>query len=241
MNVPRDLLASSPLLVGLDRQALRTVADALIEERWAAGRQIVGPSGTTGAFRLVIEGRVKVTVSNSSDGKELTLWLLGPGDGFDVVSLLDGKPHAIDAWALDEVKTLRAPMVQWRAWIERFRPLDLAMHRYAAERLREITELAADLALHDTSTRLTHLLLRRFGARRNSLLQGLPQRELASMIGSVRIVVSRLLARMRHYSAAEVQIGPLSEVDQRRLLLRAESELARPASPSRRRANRSKR
>jgi CRP/FNR family cyclic AMP-dependent transcriptional regulator len=229
---PRDVrlqnaIARSPLLANLDRQTVGSLVRSLTEESHPRGRLIMGPQDSVASFRLVVEGRVKIVRSNSHEGRELTLWLLGPGDGFDVVSLLDGKPHAVTAWALDEVRTLVAPMPLWREWLEQSRPLRLAAHRYVGEKLREVADLAGDLALHDTSARLAHLLLRHFTAKEGNLLRDLPQRELAALIGSVRIVVSRLLAQMRRQGIVELHGGAVRSVDLERLLAQAESEIAR--------------
>jgi len=188
----------------------------------------MGPADVTERFRIVTTGRVKITRSNSRDGHELIVWLLGPGDGFDIVSLLDGEPHAVSAWALDDVTILSAPMPVVRQWLERFAPLRLAMHRYAARKLRELTELASDLALHDTSARLARLLLRHIDTRRRSdkpcidPLLDLPQDELASMIGSVRVVVSRILADLKREGIVSVQDGTLRIESLKRLLRRAD-------------------
>jgi CRP-like cAMP-binding protein len=220
-----DALRRSPLFAGLSREALREVSAALITQSWPLRRQIIGRSDTTGRFFLVVEGRVKISRSNAHDGRDLTLWLLGPGDGFDIVSLLDGRPHDVSAWALDEVTTLSAPMAQWRDWLERFPAFRLAVHRYVACQLREVSELASDLALHDTATRLAHLLLRHFDGPEPNLLHDLPQSELASMIGTVRIVVSRVLAAMKREAIVDLRGGRIRISDLKRLLLRAERHL----------------
>lgn len=217
-----DALKRSPLFVGLSREALREISAALVIQSWPRMRQIVGRSVTTDRFFLVVEGRVKITRSSAHEGRDLTLWLLGPGDGFDIVSLLDGQPHAVSAWALDEVTTLSAPMRLWRDWLERFPPFRLAVHRYIARQLREVSKLASDLALHDTATRLAHLLLRHFDAPEPNLLHDLPQSELASMIGSVRIVVSRVLAQMKREAIVELRGSRIRVTDLKRLLDRAE-------------------
>lgn len=225
MRLP-DALLESPLVAGVDARTLAALARSLVAESWAKGRQILGPSDSVERFRIIVEGRVKVTRSNASDGRDLTIWLLGPGDGFDIVSLLDGRPHAASAWALDGVRTLSAPMALWRGWLDRDRALCVAAHRYVADKLRELTELAADLALHDTSTRLAKLLLRHFDGKGGlGLLNDLPQRELASMIGSVRIVVSRALAQMRREGIVELDGSVVRAADLKRLLLKAEAHL----------------
>lgn len=219
-------IAESPLFAGVDQTTVSAILRSLTEESHAKGKQIMGAAQSTGSFRLVIEGRVKVVRSNSRSGRELTLWLLGPGDGFDIVSLLDGQPHAVTAWALDDVRTLSGPMALWREWLERSSSLRRAAHHYVARQLREISDLAGDLALHDTSVRLAHLLLRHFGTGPGNLLRDLPQRELASLIGSVRIVVSRLLAHMGRRGVVELHGGAVRSVDLERLLAQAESQIA---------------
>lgn len=226
-------IQDSLLLKGLDRQALRVLAASLVEESWPRGRQIMAPSNSLDFFRLVTVGRVKVVRSNAIDAHELILWLLGPGDGFDFVSLLDGRAHAVSAWTLEHVRTLAAPMAAWREWLERFPALRLAAHRYIGLKLRELTDLTTDLALYDTPTRLAHVLLRHFEGTQPNLLRDLPQRELASMIGSVRIVVARLLSQMNREGVIELQSGAIHAVDLERLLRKAEAHLAHTSRPAR--------
>lgn len=222
-------MEKSPLLEGVDELTLRRIGDSLTEKHWGERCQISGPADSAETFHLIAEGRVKIVRSNSHDGRELTVWLLGPGEGFDFVSLLDGNPHPVSAWALDPVRTRSAPMSQWRQWLEDSRALRLAVHRYIGGKLRELTDLSADLALHDTSARLAHLLLRQFdrnGANGN-ILHDLPQRELASMIGTVRVVVSRVLAEMKRRQIVELHGGAIRAVDFKRLLAAAEVDVAR--------------
>ena len=227
-----DAIVQSPLFAGVDQRTAISIAGSLAEESWSKGQLIMGAADSVKTFRVVIAGRVKIVRSNSHDGHELTLWLLGPGDGFDIVSLLDGKPHAVTAWALDNVVTGVAPMSSWHEWLEESRLLRLAAHRYIADKMREIDELAGDLGLHETSARLAHLLLRHFGSTQDNLLRDLPQREIASMIGTVRIVVSRLLAEMRRQGVVHLHGGAIRAVDLKRLLASAESELAHGKVPA---------
>lgn len=194
------------------------IAASSVEEVRAKGHQIMGPSDSMANFRLVLQGRVKIVRSNCRDGRELTLWLLGPGDGFDIACLLDGRPHAVTAWAVDPVRTLAARMTTWSKWLELDPRLVQAAHRFMAAKLHGLTELTGDLALHDTATRLSHLLLRHFGGKGPNLLAALPQRELASKTGSVRIVVSRVPAQMKAQGVVRMRRGAVRAVDLERLL-----------------------
>lgn len=219
-------LRRSPLFTGVDEPTLKRLLASLSEEAWQPRRQIMGPADSLERFRLIVSGRVKIVRSNCLDGRELTLWLLGPGDGFDMVSLLDGRAHEVSAWSLTPVRTLAAPLAVWSGWLRWLRPLDLAAHRYSAAKLREVEQLTTDLALHDTSTRLANLLLRHFDGSQPNLLHDLPQRELAAMIGSVRGVVSRVLARMQADGMVQLHGGTVRGIDLQRLLRRAEHDLA---------------
>ena len=220
------------LLKGLDRQIVGTLAASMTEETWPKGWQIIGPSDSRQSFRFVTAGRVKIVRSNPTDARELTLWLLGAGDGcFDFVSLFDGGAHAVSAWTLEEAHTLAAPMALWRRWLERFPTLRTAVHHCIAGRLRELTELTSDLALHDTPTRLAPLLRRHFEGGREQLLHGLPQAELAAMIGSVRVVVSRLLGQLQRDGAVRLHRGAIAGVDLPALMQRLEATAAPDRRP----------
>ena len=235
-----ELLAASPLFAGLNRNTLKEMAGALTLESWPKDFHLQAPDSPTGRFLILVRGRVKITRSNSQTGRELTLWLLGPGDGFDVVTLLDAEPHSVSAWTLDEVQVLSGPVSLFREWIERFPAFRLAIHRYVARQLRELTDLASDLALHDTMTRLARLLLRHFdtpgrgNAARLDLIRDLPQEELATLIGSVRVVVSRLLAELKREAIVELHNGALRVADLKRLLHRAEAQIQRTVGKVRR-------
>ncbi|HTV51962.1 MAG TPA: Crp/Fnr family transcriptional regulator [Steroidobacteraceae bacterium] len=230
-------LAQSPLCAGLAQPALKEMASHFTGERWPARTQIAAPAQTAEQFRIITRGRVKIARSHPGSGRNLTLWLLGPGDAFDVVSLLDGEPHEVTAWSLDEVQTLCVPLARFRRWLERSPALRAATYAYVAERFRELSELAGELALHDTLTRLGRRLLHHFDdqhpkAKSAALIHDLPQEELASLIGSVRVVVSRLLAQLKRDSIIKLDRRALQVMDLKRLLRRIETQLPRtPRQP----------
>lgn len=235
-----EVLAQSPLFTGVGQQTLETLAADLTLQAHPKNCDILLPAGTSERFYVVVRGRVKVTRSNAHDGRELTLWLLGPGDGFDLVNLLDGEAHVVSAWTLDEVETLSIPIPAFREWLERCPQLRLPMYRYIARQLRQLTELAGSLALHDTMTRLAHLLLRHFDNAKTSgthginLIRDLSHEEIASLIGSVRVVVNRLLGRLSKETVVQMQKGRLDSVSLKRLLRHAEAHSARAARKAQR-------
>lgn len=130
---------------------------------------------------------------------------------------------------LDPVEGVSAPVTYWRQWLEDYPTLRRFLLRHMAERLRDLSLLAGDLALHDTSTRLANLLLRHLdemGTDRNHPLGDLVHEEIAQLIGTVRVVVNRLLNRFKRGGIIHTAAGTLHIADLEHLLQKAEARYA---------------
>lgn len=228
-----ESLRQGPLLTDLPPELLREILSQLEYRHWPRRRIVMTPRETVEAFCLLVHGRVKITRQNPVTGRELTLFLLGPGDGFNVISLLDGRPHEVTAETLDDVEALCGPVTLWQSWLERHPALLRAVRRYVDRQMRQLSELASDLALHDTMTRLAHLILRNFEDSRQDprrdLLRGLSHAELAHLIGTVRVVVNRLLRELREEGVVDCEGGELHVRNLQKLLQLAEGHLQKPA------------
>ena len=85
-----DSLRTIPLFAAVGDEALESLSDLLIERRIPKHQTIV-EEGLPGDYMYVIrDGQVKVT-KLSGDGREKILELLGPGDFFGEMSLLDNR------------------------------------------------------------------------------------------------------------------------------------------------------
>ena len=56
-------------------------------------------------FFMILEGRIKVTILGD-DGREIILSVLGPGDFFGEMALLDNEPRSATAIAIEETELL---------------------------------------------------------------------------------------------------------------------------------------
>ena len=54
---------------------------------------------------MIVEGRIKVTILGD-DGREIILTMLGPGDFFGEMALLDNEPRSATAIAVEESELL---------------------------------------------------------------------------------------------------------------------------------------
>ncbi|BAF69129.1 MULTISPECIES: Crp/Fnr family transcriptional regulator [unclassified Nitratiruptor] len=158
-------------------------------------------------FYFIIEGRIKVYQFNFETSKEQTIKILSRGDMFDVVVLMDDKPHEVVTQAYEDTKALRIPIDKVREWIDSNKDFRKLFFRYVANEMRNLEELATDLSLLDTSSRFIKLLLKNFdpSTAKLKLIHDLPHEELASLIGTVRHVVNRHIQELKKDGSLEVE------------------------------------
>ena len=104
--VPRrqlDLLRRDPLFAPLSLVVLEQLAHGMTVERVAAGKTLVAQGEAGDAYWLIAEGSAEVV----RDGQ--TLRLLGPGDGFGEIALLEDRPRTASVVATGAVELQRLP------------------------------------------------------------------------------------------------------------------------------------
>lgn len=186
---------------------------------------------STDAERLffVVDGRVRFARVDPASGEELTLFLLGAGDCFDAIAGLGNEEHAdVVVAAVDEVEAVKASSETVRGWIDTVPEFRRALIPYLARQMRSLSDLAADFRFHDTQSRLAKLILNHVTHPdgRVSLIEDLSHDVLASMIGSVRQVVSRHLQTLKQEGAVDFRRGYLKVRDLEALAHRATAAAA---------------
>ena len=210
-------LKQSELFGGLEEAVIQDMLIMFRRETWLRKSIVMDPEETLKHFFVIISGRVKAIRINPNTGKELTISLLRPGDGFDVLPLLDGKKHNISFMALDDLEVLSAPFNIVHEWIEKHPCFNGACLSYVGKQMRQIANLTFDLALQDTGTRLMKLFLQNTVQDsphpRLKLINDLSNEELAGMIGSVRVVVSRYMQTLKEEGVIDAHRGSVEIKD----------------------------
>jgi len=204
-NHCKDVLYQTALFNGLTEEVLDDMLSLFRRDTWRKGVQLKAEMFQE-RFYLLIEGRVEVTRVNPETGRSITLSLLGPGDGIDVVTLLNNNPHDVQPIAIDDVTLISVPIKDARNWINQHPEFNRNFLPYLGEQMRKLEDLSTDLALYDTMTRLARLILRHVapdshpsdeGKFSLNLINDLHDESLARMVGSVRQVVNRHLQHWR--------------------------------------------
>ena len=197
-----ELLQRVPFLAALeppDREALAAVAK---RRRFGRGEVVFLKDDPGESLFIIEEGSVRIYLP-SAQGTDLTLAVLGPGDFFGDMALLDGMPRSAGATALRETGTVALDRADFTAVIQSRPEAAMAVLASVAGRLRETNELAGDMAFLHLGARLAKKLLELAAAhgvqRPDGLLLdlALTQEELANMLGVTRESVNRHLSLFR--------------------------------------------
>ena len=151
-------------------------------------------------FYIIVDGRVKSYQINLDNAKEQTIFIYKRGDMFDVISLLDNKPHEIIYEVLEDCKILELPIERVRYWLENDKTFNQKFFPYLAAQMRHTEELATELSIYDTKDRLINLLIENLNPEnkfKHNLLQNLSNSEIAKLIGTVRHVIERTLKQLK--------------------------------------------
>ena len=220
------ILSRSPLFASLDDTLLKDMLKMLHYETRIKDETAISPKQASDRLYIIIGGRAKVSVYNPDNGREHILFLLGPGDGFDLISLLDSEWHDAVATALDDMEVLSTTLQQAREWLNLHPDFNRAFLPYLGKQMHGLANQVVDLSLYNTEVRLARLILRHLVpdklAQEIPLINDLSQETLASMIGSVRVVITRHLSHWKQKKIISGRRGHCAVEDLQALLEKAE-------------------
>ncbi len=187
----RGLVLSVPYFAHLDATALEAVAASAIRRDYLKGAVVFVEGDHCTGLHVVEKGRVKL-YKVSEEGREQVVRLLGPGEFFNEVAVLDGGPNPVSAMAALDATLWIVDCASMRQLVSRYPSLAAAIIEDLAARSRELLSLVEDLSLRTVSARLAKLLL----SRAETAAQVSPhtsQQEMAAQVGTVREMVGRVL------------------------------------------------
>ena len=159
------------------------------------GRTLVEKgSGSTDVFFL-LEGRAEVLLY-SSNGREVCIHNIGPGDMFGEIAVLDGEPRSASIVASSDMMIVAMRASDFMACFESSPAAGIWLARRLASGMRRLTEQVFELSALNVQTRI-HCELLRLAQKGEPCSGGIEVRpapthaELASRIGTHREAVTR--------------------------------------------------
>ncbi|MEP6887350.1 MAG: Crp/Fnr family transcriptional regulator [Nitrospirales bacterium] len=218
-----DHLKAIPLFNLVKRSERQRLAGEVTETRYRKGQFIFREGDPAEFFHIVKEGTVKC-VKTSSDGKEVTLKVLMPGDLFCCeAAVFDGSPHPGCAQPMGEVSVLRLRKKAYFEMLKRNPDAAVEVIKYLGTRLHEAQEKTKVLALEGADQRLAGLLVslvERSSVRDESgyrLTVRLTRQDLANMVGITTETAIRIMGRFKRASLVTGTAKRLTILDLPRL------------------------
>jgi CRP/FNR family cyclic AMP-dependent transcriptional regulator len=202
------------LFTGLGERQLDTLASASVRRSFSRGRTIVSEGEASHALYILLSGRAKVQRSDS-EGKEVILAVLGPGECFGEMSLIDDAPRSASIVTLESCDFMAINKEAFMGVLGENPEIAMKIMRALVKRLREADRKIETLALLDVYGRVARVLMD-FSEEVNGerVIRGrLPRQEIAKMIGASREMVSRVMKGLE-------KEGYIASDDEGRLVLR---------------------
>jgi CRP-like cAMP-binding protein len=194
-DVRLELLQRLPLFRDLDRAALERLAQYAKTRKYRRGAVVFSKGDPGDRLLAVMSGTVKIGVSGPS-GRNTTFNLVGPGELFGEIAVLDGSERTADAVANAPCEILAIDKRDFRAFMESQPRLLMRLIELLCQRLRWVSEHAEQIGAPDLQTRLARTVLR-LGERDPDFAQtakvAVTQQELSEMIGMSRESINRQL------------------------------------------------
>jgi len=137
------LLKESPIFCLVATDDLRLVAQALEEQSYFAGDHIFEINEQGDHLYLLVSGRVGITLDADVDSSDY-ISILGPGECFGEMNLLDDLPRSATAHAIEDTTVLTLEKTRLRGLLQSYPEISIGMLRSLSMRLREVnTRLVA--------------------------------------------------------------------------------------------------
>ena len=196
-----ELLQSVALFWDLSEEELGYISEKMIARKYEPGKFIFLEDSEGEQCFFVVQGSVKVT-RLSKDGREVILSMLGKGNFFGEMSLLDGHPRSANVTTMQETELLMLRRADFLRLIQNKPQIAVKLLAVLASRLRKTDRKIKGLALSDVTGRITQTLLQLAEEQGSTTPEGVlihnrpTHQDMANMSGTTRETVSRVLKRL---------------------------------------------
>jgi CRP/FNR family cyclic AMP-dependent transcriptional regulator len=212
-TVSTTVLKSVPLFASFPDDQLRMLVTVVTRRSAPRSSVIMAAGDPIDSLYIVISGRLKVMMGDA-DGKEVILSLIGPGEFFGEMGLIDDSPRSASVVAIEPCELLSITKRDFKKCLQENFEMAMTVMRGLVRRLREADRKIGSLALLDVYGRVARLLLDMSENVNGQKIvtKRLPKQDIAKMIGASREMVSRVMK--------DLQMGGYIEMRGSTILLR---------------------
>ncbi len=218
----KDLLKKVALFEGISEEDLDQLVPLLRFRKCVRGQSVVEVDMPGHSLYMISNGELKVTIQR--DDKEAILTLLGSGDFFGEMALLDGKGRSANVVCLRASDLYELSREDFLRYVEAHPRALINILQHLSERLRNSNLIISNLTLLDVYGRVARFFMTLAEEEGEEVDAGIllrkppSQQQMAGMLGTSRETVNRVIAEF-------VQQGILQK-DGRQLVITSEALLA---------------
>ena len=187
-------LKAVPFFTQLNDRELEVVRSVASERTYPKNAVVLTEGEMGDSLYMIQSGKVKVVIGDE-EGRELILKILGPGDFFGEMSMIDKQPRSASVTTIEPATFLVLSNAAFERCVEQAPRIANMVMQILAQRVREADRKIGTLALMDVYGRVASTLLELAVYTNGKLVVGekLSQQELANMVGASREMVNRIL------------------------------------------------
>jgi CRP/FNR family transcriptional regulator, cyclic AMP receptor protein len=211
--VSTAVLKAVPLFASFPDDQLRLLTPVITRRSLPRSTTVMASGDPTDSLYIVLSGRLKVMMSDA-EGKEVILSILGPGEFFGEMGLIDDAPRSASVVSIEACELLSIAKRDFKKSLAENFEMAQAVMRGLVRRLRDADRKIGSLALLDVYGRVARLLLDMSETvdGEKVVTKRLPKQDIAKMIGASREMVSRVMK--------DLQMGGYIEVRGSNIVLR---------------------
>jgi CRP/FNR family cyclic AMP-dependent transcriptional regulator len=209
-NPDPNALAGMPLFRGVPAHELERLAPLMHERTFPAGTSVITAEEPGGGAYVILSGSVKVYVTHT-DGTEVILAILGPGEIVGEMSLADSLGRSASVRALEQTTLVSMDQHTFRRLLGEIPQMSHNLVGILSRRLRFANAHARSLAALDVHGRVAAQILafaREYGEPQPEggvlIPLRLTQTELAGLVGASRVRVNQALGYYRKRGSISV-------------------------------------
>jgi CRP/FNR family transcriptional regulator, cyclic AMP receptor protein len=194
-NSKLSVLRQNPIFRDLEPEALDQLCRYAKHTILKRGATLFAKDDPGNSLYAVISGTVKLSVS-SPDGRNAILNLVGPGELFGEMSVLDGQPRSADATANTNCEIFVIDRRDFLPFVRSQPTLAMKFIELLCARLRWTSEQVEQVILQDLPGRLASALLGLFEKRKPDPANhtiSITQQEISEMVGMTRESINKQL------------------------------------------------
>src|SRR6478609_8404654 len=187
-------LKAVPFFTQLNDRELDVVRAVATEKTYAKNAVVLTEGEMGDSLYMIQSGKVKVFIGDE-DGREITLKMLGAGDFFGEMSMIDKQPRSASVTTIEGSTFLVLTHAAFEKCVEQSPRIGNMVMQVLATRVREADRKIGTLALMDVYGRVASTLLELSVYTGGKLMvsEKLSQQDLANMVGASREMVNRIL------------------------------------------------